>query len=463
MKIGLPGYPLAQLTGGELLKKAGTGVKKGSIGRVDVPILSDVPDKAIVKYLRTIDEILSDIIRIVEDSEQPAGSGGTAAVSQKMLQQAAVAPGDAVIYLPAATPGGDELTDGKGELIIIKDVLSSGAQGLPGGAVRQSPAVISREVARALSRIDAGIGMETGDLNSITVRDKFVISVDVRDDLPVPSIIRHGPPGVTAPSNGSDAGASGAGTASMVEKVAAFLTGRAAWDSPGDASCADGMILPDGFPGVTIRVIPSTMLRPDTVETAGRANRQEVIAEKFVLLAGAIGGNVGCGEEIEETDDDGQAALEAIKVSVKEAVRESAQLAMRGPAVRSGPVDEIPEGIRINQKGLLDVNREALAETLTGRKEEAARFVRDFGNSLHDRITYFFHPFAGLYAGGTGGAAVRGTGGKEGIADDEEDARVNLEKRMNEIRMLLESSYQLREVFMGIGLSAQTGEGIREK
>ncbi|HOW53399.1 MAG TPA: hypothetical protein PLR60_01995 [Syntrophorhabdaceae bacterium] len=539
MKIGLTGYPLAQLTGGETLKKAGTGVKKGSADRVDVPVLSNVPDKAIVRYLRTVDEILSDIIRIVDDDASLPGGEETAAISQKTFQQAAITPRDAVIYLPAGVPAGEEGPEGLDEqLIIIKDVLSAEAKDIRGRQGEIALVGFAKEIADELSRIDTGMTAGAVDINAVNVRDKFIVSVDAAAGIPVYSVIRHDPSGGTVLYHNTAEGLDDAAAASTVAKIASFLTRNAGETLPESAAAVpDGSLinmsdgrrtddsaasltrtdlaagkfaLPDGFdpvkaakevasflsagkssvrsdkaqddksydivkvleyqapandtlrsddfPGITIRVIPSTALAAASVKTAGVENRQEVIAERFASLADVIGTMIEYEEDDEGGPGEGQVRLEAMRTSVKEAVRESLYTAIgSGKANQAGPLNETLEGIGIDEKGLLKVDKKVFAGTLMERKDEASRFVHNFGNTLHDKVAYFFHPFAGLYDISTGEAGVRGPGSKDGIADEEEETKAKFEKRLNEIQLLLESSYELKESFMNTRLSGRTG------
>ena len=540
MKIGLTGYPLAQLTGGETLKKAGAGVKKGSVDRVDVPILSNVPDKAIVRYLRTVDEILSDIIRIVDDDASLSGSEETAAISQKTFQQATITPRDAVIYLPAGVPAGEGGPEGLDEqLIIIKDVLSAEVKDMRGQQGEVALVDFAKEIAGELSRIDTGMTAGAVDINAVKVRDKFIVSVDAAAGIPVYSVIRHDPSGGTVFYHNTAEGLDDAAAASTVAGIASFLTRNAGETLPESAPAApdgslinmsDGrrtddsaafltrtdlaagkFVLPDGFdpvkaakevasflsagkgsvrsdkakddkgydivkaleyqvpandtlrsdnfPGITIRVIPSTALAAASVKTAGVENRQEVIAERFASLADVIGTMIEYEGDTEGGPGEGQVRLEAMRTSVKEAVRESLHTAI-GSATASqagGSLNETLEGIGIDEKGLLKVDKKVFAGTLMDRRDEASRFIQNFGNTLHDKVAYFFHPFAGLYDISTGEAGVRGPGSKDGIADEEEEAKAKFEKRLNEIQLLLESSYELKESFMNTRLSGRTG------
>ncbi len=551
MKIGLTGYPLKQLTGGESLKKTNAAVKKGPADRVDVPVISGVPDKAVVRYLRIVDEILSDIIRMVDDDLSLPGSEGPAAISQAPSRQASMAPEDAVVYLPSGAPAGKDGPEEPAALIIIKDALSSVMKGMYGQQGEKALVDLAKGIAGELSRIDAVMVAGTFDLDSPAVKDKYIISAGAGDGIPVYSVIRHDPSGATVSYGNAAEGIDDAAAASVVARVASFLTrrtdetfsadtfnvpegphiglsyGKQAGDdaaSLAGAGLADGtfvlpggfdpvraarevasflsagknsmrsdrvqedmdhdtaavpehpapadgaydMFLQDEFPGINVRIVPSTARAFAAVKMAAEENRQVVVAEKLALLADTIGEFIGYNENTEEEGaGEGAARPDAVRMSVKEAVRESLRTAARcGVPSGQAPVsmDEVPEGIGIGEEGMLRVDRKVLAGTFMERKDETTRFIQGFSNALHDRITYFFHPFAGLYAADTGGAAaVRGAGGKEGMADEEEGVRMEFEKRMGEISMLLESSYQLREVFMNMGLSARAGEGKWEK
>jgi hypothetical protein len=142
---------------------------------------------------------------------------------------------------------------------------------------------------------------------------------------------------------------------------------------------------------------------------------------------------------------------EAVRASIKEKipvmVRDALHAAGRNaqPAYPDNNVGFF--GINIDEKGFLRIDRATLAESFSETKDETIRFITDFGNSFQDKIRYDFNPFAGLYAGGESRANIIEPGKKGGASDDDKQ-KTEFEKRLNEVQMLLKSSYELKDLFM---------------
>ena len=219
----------------------------------------------------------------------------------------------------------------------------------------------------------------------------------------------------------------------------------------------DDTFLSDKFPGFTIRVIGQTDMAASAEAAVDTVNKAEIIAERLISLADAVNGAIGLPEDLEEAPGEGRLRADPSRPSIKEALRESMQIAMRNAADETGLVNEGLAGIRIDERGLLKVDRAMFAEALTGKKEETSRFVNNFGSSLHDRTSYYFHPFATLFAGAPDAAGLQGPGNKKGVADDGDDKKAGFEKRLNELQMLLKSSYELKGSFMQKRFSDQGG------
>jgi len=437
VKIALAGYPLTQLFGGETQKKTGMRAQNGFLGRIDVPVLSKVPDKAVVKYLQAIDAILSDIIRIVDDNAALTGSEDITAVSRKMPQQAFITPQDALIYLPAAVSTGEGDVS-SGELVIIKNVLQPGETDISGEPEGSAAVSLSRDIARGLPGIGVGMGMKEEDLTA-----PFVNTAGVKG-----TPVRSGPVEATKDilslSGKKDGQTASQGERVEEESYEAAMPDIGTFIGPADLS--------EKPPGVSIRFIdPAGM----GVSGVASGKKDRIIIESMTSLAAAVNDIIGSQVETEEGPGNAAAQMAVARTTVKEAVKESLLMALRYGQGGVAPSGGDPFGLRTDEKGLLRVDRAMFAEALAGKKEETFRFVNNFGSSFHDRISYFFHPFAGLYAGAPDAAGLKEPGNKEGVADDREDRKAGFEKRLGELQMLLKSSYELKESFMQKRLSGQ--------
>ncbi len=215
------------------------------------------------------------------------------------------------------------------------------------------------------------------------------------------------------------------------------------------------------FPGVVVTFVGQEAIAPLPGMTPLTA---EDIVEKISTLSGAVGALVAddASAAAEAAGDDGAEAaglwVPLVKETVKEAVKESF-LAAVNKAKNNGAAGVF--GMTLDEKGLLKIDKAALAEALSGNSGEAVGFVRDFAGAIHDRLTYnAYNPLAGLFSG-TGERVLEAPGGKEGAAKEDADAKAGFEKRLNELQMLLKTSYELKESFIQ-GRFAQGDGQIRD-
>ncbi len=192
MNIIYAGNPLLILSQANIPKKAGVRAAAGP-AIADTIALSRVPDKALVKYLEAVDSIASDLLRILDDYAATGTPVDEPFFPNGLPQFRAVAGENKYIYFPAEGPGGKET--GRGQVIVIRDnlFLSDGAP-VPGDEEALQPFV--KEVGSRLSAAASGIGLKVADIETVPVRDRFILLSGTGDATPViPVILRKVPGG----------------------------------------------------------------------------------------------------------------------------------------------------------------------------------------------------------------------------------------------------------------------------
>ena len=184
----------------------------------------------------------------------------------------------------------------------------------------------------------------------------------------------------------------------------------------------------------------------------GASGESEKIPAKMAALAGVINGfSAESAAGVEEAADDAPAAAPAghaaVKAAMKREVAASFAGALRSAFGMNGFNTAEPFGIALDQNGLLAVDRAVLRDSLSGNKGETLRFVHDLTSSLHDRISHNAYAFAAVYAR-VDEAALDAPHGKDQASGDDTERKIELEKRLNELQMLLRSSYELKDSFM---------------
>ncbi|HNT43674.1 MAG TPA: hypothetical protein PKN85_04380, partial [Syntrophorhabdaceae bacterium] len=214
-------------------------------------------------------------------------------------------------------------------------------------------------------------------------------------------------------------------------------------------SSADGLQSPTSFavkfPGFTVRVI--NVQTGDAVSPSSETGIESV-AERMVDLSRAVTDLVNLQDIDPESGSDTTTIQTLLKETVARMVRDSFISASGQPNLGTFPVDAGAFGIGIDEKGGLRIDAVVLKEALTGHRDEVVRFVHDFAGSIHDRITYGFNPIACVCRGGQENPFLSRAESKESLTDDEQSSRADFEKRLNELQMLLKSSYELKDSFM---------------
>jgi hypothetical protein len=107
-------------------------------------------------------------------------------------------------------------------------------------------------------------------------------------------------------------------------------------------------------------------------------------------------------------------------------------------------------GFSLGRNGSLHLDTSILLSQLTSRKEEAVNVMKGFGNTIYERINYFMHPYAGIYIDDKNILQLRATQKDEGASllnKELKKEQSSLEKRLNELKLLIERSRLLTEWF----------------
>jgi len=225
MKITCATYPFRELPGGDMQRPVAGAVKQDPAVLKDVFPLSSKTSSAVLGYIQTIEQATSDIINLTGDSLEAQQGVFTAKAVDGASLEPPVTRGDTLIFLPGAhrAAGPGETPD---RLVIIKGMAQPGAAGNPEASVEDVAATLMNDVARKLSRTDYRPGgLATVNADSPQVVEKFIISVDIVDDVPVPVVIRHNPWGGTVLLDKSGEPGGGVAVPDEVRKIAVFLAG----------------------------------------------------------------------------------------------------------------------------------------------------------------------------------------------------------------------------------------------
>ena len=527
MKIIYTGYPLAQLTGGDQQKRAQARIQiNATQGLVDTGPCSAISDKAVIRYLQAIDDITSDLLRIVDDYPQTGTAGDVSLIPDQLPREKAVNIPNMFIYYPPSDSGGESA--GPGQIIVVQGCPSSSDAGCRELQGEQSVSDLVKTIVRQLSAVDKGIGLESVDIGSMPARDRFVIFAETKDGMPVISVIRQGASGrselldhdqirdeailnvitklnvaittgqpVKTPqpegfvSGAKDAKGESVSTPAATDTrdtpdagapfnlpeiaraiLSSVFSGGKHEGIVNNAKNQETMTLneaaasalsddaaSDIIPGMIVRYITqSSPLSgiPDKTDPGAR------IIDNLISLEKLLEDVPGFDAPIDGLPEDDAVALEAVRASIKEKVpvmvRDALHAAGRNAQSAYPDNNAGPFGISIDERGLLKIDSTTLAESLSEKKDATIRYIQDFGNSLQDKIRYDFNPLAGLYTGGESTGGILKANRKH-RADDECDdkQKIQLEKRLNEVQMLLKSSYELKDLFMQSKCADQPG------
>jgi hypothetical protein len=189
-------------------------------------------------------------------------------------------------------------------------------------------------------------------------------------------------------------------------------------------------------------------------------------------LNGLLSGNGAVDEVIDETVSDGTTSsgvfLEKLHL-----------LQTKSPQVRAvvqnvlkkffGEFEEILSlesiGFSLGKNGSLRFDTSILVSQLTSNKEETINVMKGLGNMLYERINYLMHPCAGMYIDDKNILQLRAAQKDEGASlpdrGELSEEQSNLEKRLNELKLLIECSRLLTEWFTkNENIQADDPEGV---
>jgi hypothetical protein len=107
-------------------------------------------------------------------------------------------------------------------------------------------------------------------------------------------------------------------------------------------------------------------------------------------------------------------------------------------------------GFSLGRNSSLHLDTSILLSQLTSGKEEAVNVMKGLGNTIYERINYFMHPYAGMYIEDKNILQLRATQKDEGVSllnKELKKEQNSLEKRLNELKLLIERSRLLTEWF----------------
>jgi hypothetical protein len=204
----------------------------------------------------------------------------------------------------------------------------------------------------------------------------------------------------------------------------------------------------------------NTMNIPITNNFTAPADNNEVF-KRLALFVDRVNTLFDEERTVEELSVDARSGGEAESMSGKlHLLRLQTRDAGMGPVVQAAVKKIIFEneelqqariiGLSIEKSNLLRLDRPTLEDALASNKEETLSTLKGFGNSLYERINYFVHPYAGIYADNKEVLQLRASQKDESalLLDKQlNKEQVGLEKRLNELQLLIERSTLLKQWF----------------
>jgi hypothetical protein len=107
-------------------------------------------------------------------------------------------------------------------------------------------------------------------------------------------------------------------------------------------------------------------------------------------------------------------------------------------------------GLSLTKNGALHLDTSVLVSQMTSNKEETTNAMKGLSSTIYERINYLMQPFAGMYIDDKRVLQLRAAQKDEGasLPDSElQKEQSSLEKRLNELKLLIERSRLLTEWF----------------
>ncbi len=455
-------------------------------------------------------------MQMINHYEQTGATADIPDIQNQLSHDKAITSPYLFIYYPPSDSDGENPRFG--QVIVLEGNLPVTGPYFPKPQDDQAFSDLARTLVRQLSALDTGIGLKSASVEPIPVRNRFIVSVEMNDGMPVISAIRQDCSGVAevlSQDQARDEGISdiimklntvktavgprdalppekGSSETAGIERSNGLLPGDCKTESSGLREIARDLLLsiiskfkemgvkntaqdhgpanictrgglkpsnnmsPDTVPGMIVRHIKTSA----TINMPQKNGMDTLIMQKLISLEKML---QDVPEFIPPSDNPPEVLSEEdmttlqktrTKTSIHERipamVRDALERASRNHHQTAGAGGNAGYfGINIDENGVLRIDRAVLAKSLAERKTETVQYIQDFGNSFQDKIRYDFNPLAGLYTGGKSTGGILKTN-KKHRADDEGDdkQKIQLEKRLNEVQMLLKSSYELKDVFM---------------
>lgn len=180
-------------------------------------------------------------------------------------------------------------------------------------------------------------------------------------------------------------------------------------------------------------------------KTEAFVNRLNALLGENADAGGAIDGEKIDTKVFPEMSQDGLRLLQTGHPEIRFVVRNAAKKIF-------GDFGELPGveliGFSLGGDGMIRLDTSVLASQLASGGEETAGAAESFSNALFDRINYLMNPCAGMYADDKNMLSMRTVRKDEGaLFQDREmkEERGSLEKRLNELKLLIERSRSLTE------------------
>jgi hypothetical protein len=107
-------------------------------------------------------------------------------------------------------------------------------------------------------------------------------------------------------------------------------------------------------------------------------------------------------------------------------------------------------GLSLAKNGGLHLDTSILISQMTSHKEETVNAMKGLGNTIYERINYLMHPFTAMYIDDKQVLQLRAAQKGEGASLPDKELKKeqnSLEKRLNELKLLIERSRLLTEWF----------------
>ncbi|MHB8110150.1 MAG: hypothetical protein ACYDHW_08970 [Syntrophorhabdaceae bacterium] len=493
MNIKYIGYPPAQLSGADTHKRAAGRVQKMPLDPGDTLSFSTIPNKALIKYLQVIDMMTSELLTVT-DNYAAAGRNLQLSriIDQPIQGEEAKETADVpvvIVYFPHA---GQEknVSSWQGELIVMKyDTLVSLKKDTPDVRIEENILDAVRDVARKISSLESEPGFPQAGIDTVKVKDKIIIAVTKeKGDNPVISVIRQDSSGHREVMDPDRAGDNAEGATvfasekdAAIKDILSLITAeylktsnspvpahtrihtsksQVSEDNEMAIPCQSRESLPDDqdtcnyapvtkIPGMVTHYLGSSLNKKPGPPVQGPDKIVQII-EKIAGLKEFIHANEY--SEVDRESGNERAQGEKIPSMVREGIALVAKNAFQNVLmqVRAQYPESDPGslGLNIDEEGVLKIDRAVLSESLSGKKDETVKLIRDFGTSFQNTIRYDFNPFAGFVARETPANLLGKPDSKDALRDDDGARKAEFEKRLNELQMLLETSYELKHLFM---------------